>query len=122
MAAPPAAMGAGAFDGHYAGTGVSSTPSATCAPDQAYDFRVANNQISGTVTVTTRHGGGRSAAGVRTASADLTGTVDPSGKATLELHPHGTGPRGTVAGQFANGQFTAHRGAPCERTITASRQ
>src|SRR5689334_14628723 len=58
MAAPPAAMGT--FDGHYAGTAVSSAPGALCARPQEFDFTVANNQIMGTVSITTRRGGGRS--------------------------------------------------------------
>jgi len=120
---PPPAMGAGAFDGHYAGSGSSSAPGPVCARDQNYDFTVAGNQISGTAAVTVRRGGGRSAAGVSTSTSDVTGTVDPSGKAMLELHPHGPGgARGTATGQFTNGRFTGQGGAPCARQITASRQ
>lgn len=120
---PPPAMAAGGFDGHYVGSGVSAQPSSYCVRDQNYDLTVANNQITGTASVTVRRGGGRSAAGVSTSTSDLTGTVDPSGQATLELHPRGgVGAQGRVMGQFADGRFTGRGGPPCARQVTAMRQ
>ena len=120
-AAPAAMAGAGGFEGHYVGTGVTATPGPSCPADQAWDFTVAANQVTGTVTVTgPSHGHGRHGSGAGTASADVTGTVDPSGHATLQLTPHGAnGPRGSVTGMFANGTFTAHRGGSCTRDVTA---
>lgn len=118
---PPPGM-AGGFDGHYVGTGVSSL-GRFCSNDQKYDFTVANNEISGTVSVSVQRGRGKSAATVHSMRSDLTGSVGPGGQATLHLHPSGAyGPGGSVSGQFADGRFTGHGGAPCERTITATRE
>ena len=122
QAGAPPGMGGSAFDGHYVGSGIGSGGPAFCSRDENFDFTVSNGQVSGTVAVPVQRGRGKSAATATTLRSDLTGTVDASGQANLQLHPLGTySPRGTAGGQFANGRFTGHTGAPCNRTISESR-
>lgn len=118
---PSAPPMAGPFDGHYVGTGTSSAAASVCKHEQNYDFTVANNEITGTESISVapgvKHGHGRSVA------SNITGHVAADGSATLQLAPQGAvGARGTVTGKFVTGQFTGHSGRPCEREITASRQ
>jgi hypothetical protein len=116
------AMGMGQFDGHYVGAGM-ARGGRGCPREQDYDFTVANGQVSGTAVVPT-HGGqrgrGSSSAG---AGSDLTGQVDASGKAVLQIAGGGHGGAGgQLTGTFANGQFTGRHGPPCDREVTAKRQ
>ena len=109
-AAPPPAPPPG-FDGHYVGT-AAGTGGRGCAREQNFDINVANNTVSGTVTMQGRGGA--------TATSDLSGHVGPNGKAVIRMA--GAGGRGSVIGKFADGQFTGREGAPCRRQLTASRQ
>ena len=107
MAAPPPAaapppMPAG-FEGHYVGSAAAGH-GRTCAREENYDFTVANNQVTGTVSGP----GGR--------SMQLTGKIDANGHAALQEGPHG----GRVTGQFSSGTFTGRTGRPCSREVTAS--
>lgn len=105
MAAPPPAaapppMAAG-FEGHYVG---SAAPGAgrACSREENYDFTVAANQVTGTMSGAGGH------------SAPITGKVGPNGHAVLQVA------HGRVTGEFANGQFNGHTGRPCNREVTAS--
>lgn len=106
--APPPMVG---FDGHYVGT-AAGAGGRGCAAEQSFDITVANNAVSGTATHPGRGGA--------TVSSDLSGRVNPNGKAVI--HMAGAGGRGTVIGTFANGQFTGREGGACHRQLTASRQ
>lgn len=111
-AAPPPAMPpptAAGPDGHYVGTATGSGAHG-CGREQNYDITVANRAVSGTAS---SDGG----------SSDLSGHVSPTGKAVIHLQSQAAGgPKGTLIGTFANGQFTGRLGAPCRREVTASRQ
>ena len=114
-AAPPASMPAptaGTMDGPYVGT-ATGAGGRGCAREQDFDMTVSNNGVSGTVAA--QGGGG--------AASALSGHIGPNGKAVIHLQPQGAaGPRGTLVGTFANGQFTGRLGAPCRREVTASKQ
>jgi len=119
---PAMPMAMGQIDGHYVGQGMAAGGPG-CAREMNFDFTVANGQVTGTATVPAgrgQRGRGSSSAG---AVSDLTGQVDASGKAVLEMAAHGQmRAHGKLTGTFANGQFTGHRGPPCERQVTAARQ
>lgn len=107
---PPGAR----FDGHYAGS-ATGTGRRGCTGDHTFDITIANNAVSGTVTMPGRGGA--------TMTSELSGRVGPNGHAVIHIAPQGgAGARGTVIGTFSDGQLTGREGAPCRRQLTASRQ